>query len=64
MRSTADSTDLSHLQEIQGTTGGSRLPSDDLLALRAFFLLLDAWDENAAAGGTTAKSNANLPHAV
>jgi len=46
MRSTADSTDFSHLQEIQGTTGGKQLAPDDLLALRTFFLLLDAWYRN------------------
>jgi hypothetical protein len=46
MRFTADSTDLSHLQEAQGTTGGKALSPDDLLALRALFLLLDAWDRN------------------
>jgi hypothetical protein len=46
MRSTPDSTDLSHLQEVQGTTGGKQLTPDDLLALRALFLLLDAWDRN------------------
>lgn len=44
MRSTANSTDLCHLQEVQGTTGGEHLSPDDLLALRAFFLLLDDWD--------------------
>ena len=46
MRSTDDSTDLSHLQKAQGTTGGEQLAPDDLLALRAFFLLLEAWDRN------------------
>ena len=46
MCSTADTTDLSDLQAIQGTTGEKRIPADDLLALRAFFLLLDAWDRN------------------
>ena len=46
MRSTANTADSSHLPEVQGTTGGKQLASDDLLALRAFFLLLDAWDRN------------------
>jgi len=46
MRSTSDSTDLSDLQGVQGTTGGKYLAPDDLHALRAFFLLLDAWDRN------------------
>jgi len=46
MRSTADSTGLSDFQAIQGTTGGEQLAPDDLLALRALFLLLDAWDRN------------------
>jgi hypothetical protein len=46
MRSTADTADSSHLQGVQGTTGGTQLVHDDLLALRAFFLLLDAWDRN------------------
>lgn len=46
MRSTADGTDLSHLQKAQGTTVERCTPADDLLALRAFFLLLDAWDRN------------------
>jgi hypothetical protein len=46
MRSTADSTALSQLQEVQGTTGGRQLAPDDLLALRAFIVLLDAWDRN------------------
>ena len=46
MRSTVDSTGLSHLQKIQGTTGEKCIPTDDLLALRALFLLLDAWDRN------------------
>jgi len=46
MRSTADSADLSQVQGVQGTTGGKKLTPDDLLALRAFFLLLDEWDRN------------------
>ena len=46
MRSTSDSTDLSDLQKIQGTTGGKCIPADDLLALRAFFLLLETWDRD------------------
>jgi hypothetical protein len=46
MRPTDDITDFSHLQTFQGTTGGKQLGLDDLLALRAFFLLLDAWDRN------------------
>ena len=31
----------------QGTTGGNTLAPHDLLALHAFFLLLDAWDRSA-----------------
>lgn len=46
MRSTADSTSLSDFQAIQGTTGEKDISCDDLLALRALFLLLDAWDRN------------------
>lgn len=46
MRATADGTDLSHLQAAQGTTGEKCISGDDLLALRAFVLLLDAWDPN------------------
>ena len=46
MRSTADSTDLHDFQAIQGTTEEKCISADDLLALRAFFLLLDAWDRN------------------
>jgi|GEM_PF-5078047 len=46
MRTPADTTNLSCLQEIQGITGGENLPPEDLLALRTFFLLLDAWDRN------------------
>ena len=30
----------------QETTAGKQLAPDDLLALRAMFLLLDAWDRN------------------
>jgi hypothetical protein len=47
MRSTADSADSSRLQEIQGTTEGKQLTPEDLLALRAMFLLLDEWDRSA-----------------
>jgi hypothetical protein len=57
MGSSADSTALSQLQEVQGTTGGKALAPDDLLALRAFFLLLDAWDKNVVADRP--ESNAN-----
>lgn len=46
MRSTADSNDSSQLQGVQGATGGKPLAPDDLLGLRSFFLLLDAWDRN------------------
>jgi hypothetical protein len=46
MRSTADSAELSRLQEAQGTTGEKCVSPDDLLALRTFFVLLDAWDRN------------------
>jgi len=66
MRSTLDSTDLSHLQEVQGATGGEQLAPDDLFALRAFFLLLDAWDRNSKAASpvdTPAKSAQGERHA-
>jgi len=46
MPSIPDSTDLCRLQEVQGTTGEKCISADDLLALRAFFLLLDTWDRN------------------
>ncbi len=46
MRSTADGTDLSHLQTDQETTGEKCVSADNLLALRTFFLLLDEWDRN------------------
>jgi hypothetical protein len=57
MRSTADSTDLSHLQEVQGTTGEKRISPDDLLALRTFFRLLDAWDRNYNPAGSDSAWN-------
>ena len=44
MRSTAETVDSSDFQAIQGTTGGKPLAPEDLLALRALFLLLDDWD--------------------
>jgi hypothetical protein len=59
MRSTADDTDLSDLQKIQGTTGGEQLAPDDLLALRMFFLLLDAWDRNS--GPATPACHVDFP---
>ena len=37
--------DTLEVSPAQGTTGGKLLAPDDLLALRAFFLLLDAWDQ-------------------
>ena len=46
MPSAADTIALSDLQGNQGTTGEKCIPADDLLALRTFFLLLDAWDRN------------------
>jgi hypothetical protein len=46
MPSIPDSTDLSRLQEVQGTTGGEQLAPDDLFALRSLFLLLGTWDRN------------------
>jgi hypothetical protein len=41
--STADTLEVSLAQE---TTGGKDLAPDDLLGLRALFLLLDRWDRN------------------
>ena len=38
--------DTLEVSPAQGTTGGSTLAPNDLLALREFFLLLDAWDRN------------------
>ncbi len=38
--------DTLEVSPAQGTTGGNTLAPHDLLALRAFFLLLDAWDRN------------------
>ena len=38
--------DTLEVSPTEGTTGGKDLAPDDLLALRAFFLLLDAWDRN------------------
>ena len=38
--------DTLEVSPTQGTTGEKPLASHDLLALRAFFLLLDAWDRN------------------
>lgn len=42
----ADTIDSSHFQPAQGTTREKCISADELLALRAFFLLLDAWDRN------------------
>ena len=39
--------DTLEVSPTQGTTAGKQLAPDDLLALRAMFLLLDAWDRNA-----------------
>jgi len=41
--SPVDTLEVSPAQE---TTAGKQLAPDDLLALRAMFLLLDAWDRN------------------
>jgi hypothetical protein len=38
--------DTREVSPAQGTTVGKQLAGDDLLALRAMFLLLDAWDRN------------------
>ena len=38
--------DTLEVSPAQETTGGNILAPHDLLALRAFFLLLDAWDRN------------------
>ena len=38
--------DTLEVSPTQGTTGGKNLAPHDLLALRAFFLLLDAWDRS------------------
>ena len=38
--------DTLEVSPTQGTTAGKQLAPDDLLALRAMFLLLDAWDRN------------------
>lgn len=38
--------DTLEVSPAQGTTGENTLAPDDLLALHAFFLLLDAWDRN------------------
>jgi hypothetical protein len=43
MPSPVDTLEVSPAQE---TTAGKQLAPDDLLALRAMFLLLDAWDRN------------------
>jgi len=51
MPPTKDSTGLSHSQKLQGTTGGGQLAPKDLLAFRALFLLLDAWDRNGKSAG-------------
>lgn len=52
MPSAADTVDLSHFQGVQRTKGGKRPAPDDLLALRALFLLLDAWDRHAGQAAT------------
>ena len=38
--------DAREVSPAKGTTVGKQLAGDDLLALRAMFLLLDAWDRN------------------
>jgi hypothetical protein len=38
--------DTLEVSPTQWATGGKQLAGDDLLALRAMFLLLDAWDRN------------------
>jgi hypothetical protein len=38
--------DTREVSPAQETTAGKQLAPDDLLALRAMFLLLDAWDRN------------------
>jgi len=38
--------DTLEVSPAQGTTVGKQLTGDGLLALRAMFLLLDAWDRN------------------
>ena len=38
--------DTLEVSPAQGATVGKQLAGDDLLALRAMFLLLDAWDRN------------------
>ena len=38
--------DTLEVSPAQGTTGENTLAPHDLLSLRAFFLLLDAWDRN------------------
>jgi hypothetical protein len=38
--------DTLEVSPAQETTAGKQLAPDDLLALRAMFLLLDAWDRN------------------
>ena len=40
------SLDTLEVSQAQGTTEGNTLVPHDLFALRAFFLLLDAWDRN------------------
>jgi len=42
-QSPVDTLEVSPAQE---TTAGKQLAADDLLALRAMFLLLDAWDRD------------------
>ena len=46
MRSSNETASSSDLQAIRGTTGEKCISADDLLALREFFLLLDALDRN------------------
>ena len=43
--------DTLEVSPAQGTTVGNTLTPHDLLALRAFLLLLDAWDRNSKPGG-------------
>lgn len=63
MPSTADSTSLSGLLTAQGTTGEKCISSDDLLALRTFFLLLNDWAASGKSDRTCRDVDAStLPH--
>lgn len=45
----------------QGTTGEKPLTTDDLLALRALFVLLDAWDRSPKNGDSKTLHAVSLP---